>query len=215
MQRRGFGFAAFLLLCCVAASVRARAQPAPEPLHTPAPIDKVCSRAPARIADFNAAAATYDLRKIAAAADRVVNAYHLCEMDWRLGTAHGTAQADEPGANYLVARQAQYLIVEGRCYGALGDTAAALRSFREGDKLAEQVAEWQPSSVTLNGRNTDLGRSIYRPAALDIRAAADYEMQKLFSRRQRQRPGLRPTPPPPIPDIKEPPSPSPPPFPSP
>ncbi|MBV8298736.1 MAG: hypothetical protein JO083_04140 [Candidatus Eremiobacteraeota bacterium] len=184
-------------------------EPTPEPLHTPAPVDKVCSRAPARIADFNAAAETNDFRKIAAAADRVVNAYHLCELDWRLGTAHGTAQADEPGANYLVARQAQYLIVEGRCYGLLGDTAAALRVFRQSDKLAELVAEWQPSSVTLNGRNTDLGRSIYRPAALDIRAAASYEMQKLFSRRQRQRPGLTPAPPPPIPEIKEPPSPAP------
>jgi len=208
MQRRGYGFAALLLICSVPAALAASAEPTPEPLQTPAPIDKVCSRAPARIADFNAAAATYDLRKIAAAADRVVNAYHLCEMDWRLGTAHGTAQADEPGANYLVARQAQYLVVEGRCYGRLGDTAAALRIFRESDKLAEQVAEWQPSSVTLNGRNTDLGRSIYRPAALDIRAADDYEMQKLFSRRQRQRPGLRSTPPP-LPEIKEPPSPSP------
>jgi hypothetical protein len=186
-------------------ATRAETTPEPDGLRTPAPFDKVCSRAPSRIADFNAAAATYDVRKIAVAAHAVVNAYHLCELDARLAP-----QADEPGVNYLVARQAQYLIVEGRCYGALGDTDGALRTFRESDKLAELVAEWQPSSVTLNGRNHDLSRSIYRPAALDIRAAASYEIQKVVSRRQSRR--LAPATPPPIRDISEPspvPSPSP------
>ncbi len=217
MQRLGFGIAAFLLMCSVSAPGIVRAAPTPEPdaLRTPAPVDKVCSRAPARIADFNAAAVTNDLRKIAAAADRVVNAYHLCEMDWRLGVGEASAKPDEPGANYLVARQAQYLIVEGRCYGALGDTAGALRAFRESDKLAELVAEWQPTSVTLNGRNVDRGRSIYRPAALEIRAAASYEIQKVLSRRQRQRPGLGPAAPPALPEIPEPPSPAPSPSPAP
>ncbi len=168
----------------------------PEALQTPTPFDKVCGRAPSRIADFNAAAATFDLRKIAAAAQGVVNAYHYCEVD-----AREAPQYEEPGINYLVARQAQYLIVEGRCYGALGDVPNALRVLRESDKLAEIVATWQPSSVTLSGRNRDLRPSMYRPAALDIRAAASYEIQKVLTRRQPGRP-------PELPAIPEPPPPS-------
>lgn len=169
----------------------------PEALQTPTPFDKVCGRAPSRIAEFNAAAATFDLRKIAAAAQGVVDAYHYCEVD-----AREAPQYEEPGINYLVARQAQYLVVEGRCYGALGEVSSALRVLRESDKLAEIVATWQPSSVTLSGRNHDLRPSIYRPAALDIRTAASYEIQKVLTRRQAGAP-------PQLPVIPEPPAPAP------
>jgi hypothetical protein len=177
---------------------------APSPLVTPAPVDKVCSRAPSRIAAFNAAAATYDLHQIAAAAHSVVDAYHFCEVD-----AREAPQFEEPGINYLVARQAQYLVVEGRCYGALGDVSGALRAFRESDKLAEIVAMWQPSSVTLSGRNRDLRPSMYRPAALEIRAAASYEIQKVLTRRQPLRPELVPGESPQLPAVPEPPAPTP------
>jgi hypothetical protein len=140
------------------------------------------------------------LRKIAAAANGIVLAYHLCEADARLAP-----QAEEPWINYLVARQAQYMVVEGRCYAALGDTARALQAFKDSDHLAEVVAEWIPTSVGLNGRITDRRPSTYKPAALDIRAADAYEIARLQSRRQSRRPGVT-GPAPAIREITEPPS---------
>jgi len=200
-------YAVALLLCllCVRGPSPAAPSPAPEALVTPAPIDKLCIRAPSHIAEFNAAVAHWDLRRIAAAANGIVLAYHLCEADARMAP-----QAEEPGINYFVARQAQYLVVEGRCYAALGDTARALQTFKDSDHLAEMVAEWIPTSVGLNGRNTDRRPSMYKPAALDIRAANAYEIAKLQSRRQSRRPGMTSPsgPPPTIREIQEPPAPS-------
>jgi hypothetical protein len=198
------GYAIALLLCFswMSRPSFGAPSPAPEALVTPAPIDKLCIRAPSHIAEFNAAVAHWDLRKIAAAANGIVLAYHLCEADARVAP-----QPEEPGINYFVARQAQYMVVEGRCYAALGDAARALQAFKDSDHLAEMVAEWIPTSVGLNGRNTDRRPSMYKPAALDIRAADAYEIAKLQSRRQSRRPGVAPTgPAPAIREITEPPS---------
>ena len=206
------GYAVALLLCfsCMSGPSFGAPSPAPDALVTPAPIDKLCSRAPARIAGFDAAVANWDLRKIAAAAHAVAFAYHLCELDARTPASPengGQAHPDEPEVNYLFARQAQYMVVEGRCYAALGDTAHALQTFKDSDHLAEIVAEWIPTSVGLNGRNTDRRPSMYKPAALDIRAANAYEIAKLQARRQSRRPGMpAPSGPPSIREIQEPPS---------
>lgn len=199
------GYAVALVSCVLLVHAPSFGAPSPAPaaLVTPAPIDKLCIRAPSHIAQFNAAVAHWDLRKIAEAANGIVLAYHLCEEDARMAP-----QAEEPGINYLVARQAQYMVVEGRCYAALGDTARALQTFKDSDHLAEMVAEWIPTSVGLNGRNTDRRPSMYKPAALDIRAANQYEIAKLQARRQSRRPGMAAPsgPAPVIREITEPPS---------
>jgi hypothetical protein len=155
--------------------------------------DDVCPRAVPKLVAFKDASASNDLTKIAAAAGAAAEAYKLCEGDAVVRLT------EEPAVNYDRTRAAQYLVVEGRALAATGDKARAIDAFRDARLLAEKVVLWSPMSQTYvqsnhapvgdtevqrAGRNTDTRPSRYHDAAIEIRSAADTELEKLGSRRQ-------------------------------
>jgi hypothetical protein len=167
-----------VVLCALAGSA-AGAAPAP-------PGDAICPRAVPKIAAFAEAVATNDTAKIVVAARAAADAYQLCAAD-----AQSTSNvAIEPTVNYDKTREAQYLVLVGRSLLASGnpDGITALKTAR---KLADDVADWQPSSIAFNEtnhathqmgavadgsttqRNSDRNGSRYRSVAVEIRNAAD------------------------------------------
>jgi len=152
---------------------------------TPPYSDTMCPRAAPPVIAFNDAASSADPVKIAGAAKSAAEAYRLCATD-----AQASQRVQyEPVVNYDKTRAAQFLVVAGRAEAVLGHNEAALAELRDARRIAADVAEWQPSSQTyhmssgLDGnsadRNTDRNGSRYKPAAVEIVAAADAALAKL------------------------------------
>jgi hypothetical protein len=155
----------------------------PFALAADAPKDALCPRAVPKLVAFTDAGASNDVAKIAAAAQAAADAYQACATD------SSVSAPIEPAVNYDKVRRAQFLVVVGRADAAAGKTAEAMAALRDARSTADDVAQWQPSSMsystsnrtsgTSSDRNGDRNGSRYRESAVQIRAAADQALESL------------------------------------
>ena len=161
------------------------------------PADTICPRVVPKMIALNDAGLTNDATKVLPAVQAVVTAYKECQAD------HLANKPIEPSVNYDRTRQAQFLIVVGRTYNALGQTDDAIRAYRESRATADDVANWTPSAgqysrsvagATSANRNTDRQPSRYRDTAIEIRKAAEDALAALHAANVAPSPAASPAP---------------------
>lgn len=149
----------------------------------PAHKDAWCPAAGGALDTLDSVTASNDPTKIGSAAHSIVDTYLGCAAEAQV------AKNVEPAMNYDKTRAAQFQVVVARTLAAQGKTSDAIAAYREARKLAMDVAEWTPSSMSYtasNGlggtsmsRNTSRGTSQYHDPAIQIRDAVDAELAKL------------------------------------